>query len=77
MKLEVVSPEKVIYTGEITSAKFPGTDGQFEILKDHTPFISTLDKGTIFVKQSDGKEEMLTINAGFVEVLNNNIVVMV
>ena len=77
MKLEVVSPEKVIYTGEITSAKFPGTDGQFEVLKGHAPLISTLDKGSIFVKQADGKEEILSINAGFVEVLNNNIVVMV
>ena len=47
LKLKIVSPERVEYTGEVESVKVPGTQGNFEILTDHAPIISSLQKGVV------------------------------
>ena len=47
MLLEIITPESKLFTGEITSIKLPGMDGEFEILNNHAPIISTLSKGVI------------------------------
>ena len=49
MKLEIITPEKELFAGEVSSVKFPGTNGGFEILNNHAPIISTLSKGEIKV----------------------------
>ena len=66
LKLKIVSPEKIEFEGEVDHVKVPGTQGQFEILKDHAPIISTLQKGTV---EYDGQQ--LEILGGFVEVQKN------
>jgi F-type H+-transporting ATPase subunit epsilon len=66
LKLKIVSPERIEFTGEVESIKVPGTLGNFEILKDHAPIISTLTKGIV---EYDGKQ--LPILGGFVEVQKN------
>ena len=66
LKLKIVSPERIEFTGEVESVKVPGTQGSFEILKDHAPIISTLGKGIV---EYDGKQ--LPILGGFVEVQKN------
>lgn len=66
MQLKIVSPEKVEFTGEVESVKVPGTKGNFEILQNHAPIISTLQKGKV---EYDGKS--LDILGGFVEVQKN------
>jgi F-type H+-transporting ATPase subunit epsilon len=77
MKLDILTPEKSLYSGEAVSVKFPGTAGVFEVLDHHAPIISTLEAGQIRVRPANGEDMYFDINAGFVEVLNNVVTVMV
>ena len=54
MILRIVSPEKVIYKGEVQMVKLPGTVGQFTVLENHAPLVSTLTPGEIVYKGSEG-----------------------
>ncbi|MFM2225900.1 MAG: synthase subunit epsilon [Bacteroidota bacterium] len=76
MILEILTPEKKFFSGEVESILFPGTDGKFEILKGHAPLISSLKSGEIRVRQNS-KDSIITIKDGFVEVMNNKVNVMV
>ena len=72
MFLEILSAEEKIFSGEVDSVILPGTDGQFQILNNHAPIISSLTNGEI--KYSDkSKNETLEINGGIVEVLDNKV----
>lgn len=73
LKLKIVSPEKVEYTGEAESVNVPGTLGLFEILTGHAPIISSLQQGTVEYTQTDGSRHELPITGGFVEVQKNNV----
>ena len=70
LQLRIVSPEKIEFDGVIESVIVPGTMGQFEILNDHTPIISTLQKGMVEYTTKEGKTS-LEIQGGFVEVQKN------
>ena len=70
LQLKIVSPEKVEYDGTVESVVVPGTMGQFEILTDHAPIISTLQKGVVEYATNEGKVS-LDILGGFVEVQKN------
>ena len=70
LQLRIVSPEKVEYDGAVESVLVPGTAGQFEILNDHAPIISTLQKGEVEYATKEGKVS-LSILGGFVEVQKN------
>ena len=72
MKVTVVSPESILFKGEAQSVFVPGTSGQFEILENHAPIISSLEKGEVRVCTSEG-EETYQIAGGFVEVADNDI----
>lgn len=72
LTLKIVSPEKIEFTGEVASVKVPGTQGNFEILNDHAPIISTLQKGVV---EYDGKQ--LEIMGGFVAVQKNEVSICV
>ncbi len=77
MHLDIVTPDKHIYSGEVISAKFPGVDGSFGVLKDHAPMISTLKEGEInVVEEENNDEKMFEIKGGVVEILNNRIIVL-
>ena len=71
LKLKIVSPERIEFDGEVESVLVPGSQGQFEILKDHAPIISTLDKGVVESGLSKGQKVQLEILGGFVEVQQN------
>ena len=75
MLLEIVTPDKKVFEGEVTSVTFPGTDGEFQVLSNHAPLISSLGKGSLKISASDKNEEM-TVDGGVVEVLNNHIIVL-
>ncbi|MDZ4838475.1 MAG: ATP synthase F1 subunit epsilon [Bacteroidota bacterium] len=77
MHLEIITPEDTLFTGEVNSVTLPGTAGQFQVLQNHAPLISTLDAGHIKFKKTDGVTDEININAGFVEVLNNKVTVLV
>ena len=70
LQLRIVSPEKVEYEGTVERVVVPRTMGQFEILNDHAPIISTLQNGTVEYVNSEGSN-LLKIQGGFVEVQKN------
>jgi F-type H+-transporting ATPase subunit epsilon len=74
--LEIITPEKTLFSGEVESVQLPGTAGLFEILNNHAPLISTLDSGRVRVR-AEGKDEFFAVQGGFVEVLKNKVVVLV
>lgn len=76
MQLEILTPDKVLFTGEVTAVTLPGSKGQFEVLKNHAALVSSLEKGIIKVKTIDARLETFMIEGGVVEVLNNKISVL-
>lgn len=75
MQLEIITPDKVLYSGEITGVKVPGSKGFFEILNNHAPIISNLDKGTVRVNDASGTQNF-DISGGIVEVFNNKVIIL-
>jgi len=77
MFLEILSPDEAIFSGEVDSVQLPGTKGSFEVLKNHAPIISSLSKGNINIKEKGQVIKSVSINSGFVEVLDNKINVLI
>ena len=71
LKLKIVSPERIEFEGDVESVLVPGTLGQFEILVNHAPIISSLDKGRVVYALPGGEKKPLDICGGFVEVQKN------
>jgi F-type H+-transporting ATPase subunit epsilon len=76
MQLDILTPDKALFSGQITSIILPGSKGQFEILNNHAAIVSSLEKGTIKVKTADGRAELFEVNGGVVEAMDNKIVVL-
>ncbi len=77
MFLEIITPEKKLFSGEAELVQLPGTIGYFEVLMNHSPMISTLIEGRIKVKDANGVFSYFDITGGVVEVHNNKIAVLV
>ena len=77
MTLEILTPEKKIYSGEVYGVQLPGIDGLFEVLNKHAPLVSALGKGNLKILKDKSTSENYTIQSGFVEVLNNKATVLV
>jgi F-type H+-transporting ATPase subunit epsilon len=75
MTLEILTPDKKVFEGEVTAVTVPGTMGSFQILRDHAPIISTLEDGPVIIKTKTD-EEIIVIKGGVVEVLKNKIIVL-
>ena len=72
MHLEILSAEEKIFSGDVDSVIFPGSKGQFQVLNNHAPIVSSLQTGKIeYIKNS--KKISVEIKGGIVEVLKNNI----
>ncbi|MBE51279.1 MAG: ATP synthase F1 subunit epsilon [Flavobacteriales bacterium] len=76
MNVDIITPSNKLYSGEINSIKVPGSDGEFEILKNHAPIISSLNKGIIRIIDKDNNTENFEINGGVIEMQKNNIIVL-
>ena len=76
MHLDILTPDKALFSGEVTSVILPGSKGQFEILKQHAALVSSLVAGEVKIKTSDGKRESIDITGGVVEILDDKIVVL-
>jgi len=72
LTLRIISPEKILFEGEATLVKVPGVSGEFQILDNHAPIISALQKG-IVEYESAGNRESFAIMGGFVEVHKNKV----
>ncbi len=77
MHLEIITPDRKLFDGEVTQVQLPGSKGSFTILNNHAPIISTLESGIIKVQDTSGREHSFITNGGVVENLSNKIVVLV
>ena len=77
MTLEILTPEKKLYSGEVYGVMLPGITGLFEVLDKHAPLVSALGKGTLKILKAKNDTERYSIQSGFVEVLNNKVTVLV
>ena len=76
MKLEIISPSEILFSGEAETVTLPGVSGKFTVLKNHASLISALKEGKVrFVH--DGEESSVDIRGGLADIDNNNIAVCV
>lgn len=76
MRIEIITPDKRIYDGEIKSVRVPGKKGSFQVLKDHAPIVSTLDSGNVIIVDQEGVEKIIEIEGGVIEVKANYIILL-
>jgi F-type H+-transporting ATPase subunit epsilon len=77
MILEILTPERRLYSGDVFGVQLPGIDGKFEVLDKHAPLVSALGKGNVKVIRDKNTISNFSIESGFVEVLNNKATVLV
>ena len=77
MNISVLSPDKELFSGDITSVKVPGISGQFEILNNHAAIVSSLGVGQVRIIKSSGEKMTFQIEKGFIEVLRNEVSLLV
>ena len=77
MTLEILTPERKIFSGEVYGVQLPGIDGSFEVLEKHAPLVSALKAGKLKILKDKNATAHYSIQSGFVEVLNNKATVLV
>ncbi len=77
MTLEILTPEKKIFSGEVHGVQLPGITGSFEVLDKHAPMVSALKAGKLKVLNDKTETTSFEIQSGFVEVLNNKTIVLI
>jgi F-type H+-transporting ATPase subunit epsilon len=76
LMLEIVSPEKMVFSGKIEEVTIPGTEGEFGVLRGHEAFLSSVDIGELsFLK--DGKKTYYAVNYGYAEVTSDKVTILV
>jgi F-type H+-transporting ATPase subunit epsilon len=76
MQVEVVSPERILYSGEATMVVARTTDGDIGFLANHAPFIGALGIGLVSVHLENGNVERIAVHGGFVEVSDNRVTIL-
>ena len=89
MYLEIVTPEAMLFSGEVTSVAVPGINGEFQMLNNHAPIVSLLGEGNVKIQGNitldediadkftqNGKETILAINSGTIEMKDNKVIVL-
>lgn len=74
--LEIVTPAKTAYSGTVNSVNLPGTLGEFQVLFNHAPLMSSLEIGKIFLRDANEEEITFATSGGVVEVLKNKVLVL-
>lgn len=77
MTLEILTPERKIFSGEVYGVQLPGIDGLFEVLDKHAPIVSALKAGKLKILKDKNSSITYSIQSGFAEVLNNKATVLV
>jgi F-type H+-transporting ATPase subunit epsilon len=75
MHLEILTPEKKVFDGDVSIVTFPGAEGSFQVLDHHAPMISLLKEGSVEYKGKEGSQSV-RISGGVVEVLKNKVIVL-
>jgi len=73
--LEIISPSKTVFQGQVSSITVPGSVGNFQILKNHAPLVSTLEIGELNIK-IDEKFQYFAISGGTIEINNNKVLIL-
>jgi F-type H+-transporting ATPase subunit epsilon len=76
MYLEILTPAKKVFSGDIKLIKVPGSDGAFEVMENHAPIISTLQAGKLKIITTDDQKQLYDIQGGVVQVLKNQVIVL-
>ena len=76
MHLEIITPDKKVFEGEVAVVTFPGSDGSFQVLNNHAPHVSLLKDGVVEYKTSERATTQVAITGGVVEVLKNKVIVL-
>lgn len=77
MTLDVLTPEKSIYSGDVYGVQMPGISGLFEVLDKHAPIVSALKAGKLKILTDKNNSISFEIKSGFAEVINNKVSVLV
>jgi F-type H+-transporting ATPase subunit epsilon len=77
MTLEILTPERKIFSGDVYGVQLPGISGLFEVLDKHAPLVSALKAGKLKILKDKSSTSLYNIQGGFVEVLNNKTTVLV
>jgi F-type H+-transporting ATPase subunit epsilon len=78
MTLEILTPERKLFSGDVYGVQMPGISGSFEVLDRHAPLVSALKAGRVKVlRDKQNHTAVYDIQGGFVEVLNNRVTVLV
>ncbi len=73
---ELVSPEKLLFSGDVESVVVPGSDGQFTVMKDHAPVMTTMRPGVVDVNESGSKALRLFVRGGFADVSASGLTIL-
>jgi F-type H+-transporting ATPase subunit epsilon len=76
LNLEIITPDKAVFKGEIISVTVPGVKGRFQVLKNHAPLVSIFEIGMIQVVTADNNRSYYATGGGTIEVLNNNVLIL-
>lgn len=76
MILEIISPDKNIFSGNVSLVQLPGVTGSFEIMNNHAPIVSILSKGKVRIITEEGQEKSFDIGGGVFESNNNKLIVL-
>ena len=77
LDIEIITPQKVVFSGKAVSVSLPGTESAFQVLNRHAPIVSTLETGIVRVNDENDKELFFATSDGFTEVRSNHVAVMV
>ncbi len=77
MTLEILTPERKIFSGEVYGVQLPGISGLFEVLDKHAPMVSALKAGKLKILTDKSSTTLYNIQSGFAEILNNKATVLV
>jgi F-type H+-transporting ATPase subunit epsilon len=73
---ELVSPEKLVFSGDVEAVAVPGTEGEFTVLKDHSPLISAMKPGVVVIDENPTKKLRLFVRGGFAEVAPSGLTIL-
>ncbi len=76
MNIEIIDPDKTIFSGEADIVQLPGKEGSFEILNNHAPLISILKEGKVKISDKNKNSQFFEIKGGVVEVLKNKVLIL-
>ena len=77
MELVVLTPEKEVFSGDVSSVRVPGAVGRFEVKNGHAPIVAALKEGVVNITTDKGEQLSYNVKRGFIEVLYNDVALLV